>query len=410
MPKTMRLPVALTDAEMLELGTRISKELDALAAVKAEKREAVSGFNAEIKGHEGTVATLNEALKKREEIREVEVRDEKDPVAGIMRVIRCDTNEEVNLRSIDPDERQVALGLDGPTIGSAPADASDEQRDAATPEEAEAMRNERLEREHEERVTAVIDGLKPAFTVRAGETDKGEDAFVATVSHAGVSYAADGETEQEARDGLVEALIEVLDDAALVAAKPMALAYSAEVVAFADEMAPRVVVSSEDDLDGKAFYSAKVETPAWVSEAFGDTEAQARQTLREKLLAQFAAERGETPTAEPADADPLPSWADVQGASAENARRLEIERLAVEQAEDSAKTKKALLKVPSRGPKPRTSTSTKGKGITVVDEGGAVLARGRDGVEITGQDGVTVEESDLVEDVPTDADGRPVAF
>lgn len=403
---TMRLPVELTDAEMLEAGKRMSKALDDLEAVKAKKREAVSGFNAEIKGFEGTVHTLNEVLKSGAEEREVEVREEPDYAAGMVRVIRVDTGVQVTMRSIDPDERQVKLGLVPPTVedkAREEAAARADEQDAATPEEAEFIREQRLKREQAERRAALVAELWPQITVTPGDPNLAQDLVVASVTYGGISYSADAEHEGDAKNALIDTVLAIASEKVADSAPPAPpaatrLVYSEKVTALVDELMPKVQYLQEQDAtrDTADWWVARVETPAWVAEVGGPTQVRAQEVMRAKLLSVFAEEAGEVPTEAPADPDPLPTWADAITASAETQRQNEIDALAAAQAEDAAKDKpKRLLKVPTKGPKPR-----KGKGVTVTDEKDQVLARGR-------------EEEPLAppaEAPITDDDGKPLGF
>lgn len=386
---TLLLPCKLNDVEKLELSGRLSKELDHLEAVKAEKREAVSGFNTKIKGHEGTIHTLNDSLKRGEEEREVEVRDEKDPASGIMRVVRVDTGETVNMSNLDPDERQLLLGRDGPKLGSVPADTTDEQSEAGSPEEAEFLREQRLRREREERRAALVKELWPSITCRAGDGDAGEEAFVATVAHAGVTYSADAADEPGAKNGVIEAVLAVVDQPAL---NPEATprVYSAAVQNKVAELLPRIEVRSPVvGAAGPLYFIAKVETPAWVAEREGNTEEQARQALIAAVLEVFADEEAAIAAAA------QPTWEEVQAASKAKADADEIARLAADQAADDTKTKKALLRKPTKGPQPKKL----GKGMTVEDPDGKTLARGRD-----------EEGAPEVDTTPPIVDGEPVGF
>jgi len=155
MPRTLRLPCKLTDVEKLVVSGDLSAALTALEAAEALKKLKMKEHNDVIKEHKTTVHTLNVSLSTGTVEREVPVEDRPDPITGKLICFRLDTNEPVNTRPLDPEERQLLLG-DAP--GPAPAETigddsarTEEQNAAATPDEAEALREARLLEEQSKR-------------------------------------------------------------------------------------------------------------------------------------------------------------------------------------------------------------------------------------------------------------------
>lgn len=356
MPNTLRLPCRLTTEEKLALGDRKAAAQDALDDVKAKKKDAVSVFNKQIKGFEGTIHTLNEAWKSGEEDREVEVRTEKDPDTGVVRTIRCDTGETVNLRDIDPDERQIDMGLDGPKVGGEKTDLAEEQ-EAATPEEAEAMREARLRQEKRARTG---DALAPLLTgIGVLVLPNEEDGFTAQI---GVTdgypwtevVSAKGDSETDARDALRTLLIDIV----LAAEAAASMAEHEAVLVKLGELLEKVTIEKT----GAGVFVAKVDAGDWTSEASGESFEDAAAKLRAKLVEILTedAAKAKTPT----------TWDEVKKESAERAAAEEIAKLAADQARDAAKDPpRRGLKPPTKGPKPKKHGRSKGDAPVTDDDG-----------------------------------------
>jgi hypothetical protein len=136
-PKMMLLPVVLTEHEKLALFDEVSLMLTEVEKLEAERKrlpEAIKALLASIhmKNHAKAAGVIE---------REVEVFEVAHAFTGRVSTYRVDTGAVVKEREMDPDERQ--LSLDGARKG-APDERTEEQRAAGTPEEAEAMRAERL--------------------------------------------------------------------------------------------------------------------------------------------------------------------------------------------------------------------------------------------------------------------------
>lgn len=156
--RTMRLPCELKDPDRLVLQKSLTAALKAQEEAEAEKAEKMKEVNARIKEHKTTVHTLNTSLDTGFIEREVEIRYEKDVFNGVVRTIRLDDNSVVDTRALDAEERQVDIeerllkGGKDATVLPLNGDATEEQRLADDPEEAEEMRNERLAKEAAERL------------------------------------------------------------------------------------------------------------------------------------------------------------------------------------------------------------------------------------------------------------------
>lgn len=209
---TLRLPVPLTVNEKLTVSDEMSTAITALETVKKEKAEVVKVFNGRIKTHETTIHDLNEALKTGTVEREVEVREDIDYPAGVVRTMRLDTDPptEVSTRAIDPDERQIGLGLDSPKLTTVDGDRAEEQVEASTPEEAEQLYAERLAQEKAERISAAVTVAREQVTIET--MPEGGPKWRATVKYGERELAAHGETPEEAKEKVIEILVAALQE------------------------------------------------------------------------------------------------------------------------------------------------------------------------------------------------------
>lgn len=208
---TLRLPVRLTDEDRLHIQGDLSLALSGLEAAESAKKASNAEHNARIKSLKLTIHDHNSGLVAGVIYREVEVRDEKDFATGKTRTIRLDTGEEVISKDIDPDERQTVLGLPAPgsKLVDVGGDASDEQRDASTPEEAEAMRAERLANERAERISAAVSEARARIVVLPIEVHEGEPAqFQGTVQAGNRVIEETGFSEAQTVAAVVASLTE----------------------------------------------------------------------------------------------------------------------------------------------------------------------------------------------------------
>jgi hypothetical protein len=162
---TLRLPVQLNDQEKLVVSGDLSAAITALEEVEAEKKEITKGFNERIKEFKTSVHTLNVSLVTGTCEREVEIEEWEDLDTGLVKTKRLDTGEIIKTRPLDPEERQLKIGIGLGDIQAhlAGLDKTEEQLAAMTPEEAEQMRAERLADEAADR------GEEPAMP-SAGDT------------------------------------------------------------------------------------------------------------------------------------------------------------------------------------------------------------------------------------------------
>lgn len=156
MPKLLRLACELTDAEKLVVGGNLSAALTALDAAKAARKLAMEVHKEKIDDLETSIHTINVSLSTGKCEREVEVEDRKDAETGKVTLWRLDTNEVVNTRSLEPEERQLEIGqAPGPAslidLGAERNRRTEEQNAAATPAEAEELRDSRLAEEASKR-------------------------------------------------------------------------------------------------------------------------------------------------------------------------------------------------------------------------------------------------------------------
>lgn len=216
MAKSMQLPCDLTTDDRLRIGEALTSEITAQEQVEAAKKEATRGFNATIKTKRATIHDLNESLRTGKELREVEVEERPDYAAGIVFVHRLDTGDCVQQRAIDPDERQLKNGLEGPKVlAGGKSDTSDEQREATTPEEAEALRAERLAGERAERISAAVAEARSRITVVKIPDDETRwntgEGFGATLQFGSRVLECEATTEEGARDGIAVQVTEILE-------------------------------------------------------------------------------------------------------------------------------------------------------------------------------------------------------
>jgi hypothetical protein len=196
MPKYLRLPVHLTEHEELTIHRQISEALVEIEEIETEKKR--------IKPLRERISMLNQTIETGTVERDVEVEDRQDPVTGKAVLWRVDRNEPVNTRALDPEERQLVIGeRPGPApteeLGAADATKAEEQTAAATPEEAEQLRDSRLAEEKATRAfdaMAIGDGIelfdgtewKPATVEAKGEHNFTVGEHIYDVSNHGVSW------------------------------------------------------------------------------------------------------------------------------------------------------------------------------------------------------------------------------
>lgn len=210
MPLTMMLPCTLTDADRLRIEGEKTGKLKEQEDVEAQKKEAVRGYNVTLKALKAEIHDLNESHRTGTELRDVEIEERPDYKAGIIFIHRLDTGDCVKERAIDPDERQVKLGIDGPKLGSVDGEKADEQREASTPEEAEALRAERLASERAERISAAVQEARERIAITSdGGEEEGD--WKATLQFGNRVLEAEAATAAAAADGVAQQVTEHLE-------------------------------------------------------------------------------------------------------------------------------------------------------------------------------------------------------
>jgi hypothetical protein len=213
MPKMM-LRCELSDADRLRISAAQVAEIKAREIVEVQKKSAVAGYNETLKQHRAREHDFNESLLSGSELRDVDVETRKDPLSGKEETWRLDTNERIRTADIDPDERQVLMSLPNPgatDIGAGP-DATDEQRDASTPEEAEALRLERLHQERIERISAGVQEARERITVVSYENAEPGKEWKAVLQYGNRVLEAEAETAAAAADGVAHQVTDILQD------------------------------------------------------------------------------------------------------------------------------------------------------------------------------------------------------
>lgn len=106
---TMSLPVKLSEQELLIKGNELSKLLQDLETVEAQKKTANAGFKDEIDKLTEQISGLATIVREKKEYREVEVEERKNMDRMIMETIRLDTGEVVSYRELKGHERNLGL-------------------------------------------------------------------------------------------------------------------------------------------------------------------------------------------------------------------------------------------------------------------------------------------------------------
>jgi hypothetical protein len=105
--ETRTLPCKLTPAELDQRRDRLVELTLKETEAEQAKKDAAKAHNTAIAEIKSEAKEVSLEIHDRAELREVEVRREKDFVQGFENVIRCDTGEVVEIRALTPQERQV---------------------------------------------------------------------------------------------------------------------------------------------------------------------------------------------------------------------------------------------------------------------------------------------------------------
>lgn len=344
---TIRLAVPLTDADRLMILGEMSAAQSALEAAEAEKKRVSGELSEEIKGHKATVHDRNEKLRSGQIWRDVAVEIRPNPENGKHETWRLDTNTIVRAADMDPEERQVRLGLEGPKVldGGKKDDAgkTDEQLEADTPEEAERLRAERLANERAERISATCAEERTRITVMRNKAD---GPLEGTLNFGDHVLTGIGPDDEQCRDAIIRQLVPILeeqedaaakkvvDDAAAEAEKARADREARIETAIAAER-PRIrAVSQPNETDPKRAFLATLQYGNVVLQAEAETEEAAADGVATQVRDCLEA-----------DEEKAAQWAGAVAASEieQNRQADEVAQLAAEQAEDDKATKKRTL-------------------------------------------------------------------
>lgn len=138
------LPVALDDAELRAKGKLAAKLDDECDELDRQLKTVGKGLRDDLKMKRGQIRGLHKDITAGAEDRPVLCYEKKDFNAGLVRVVRTDTGEEVESRVMDGSERQEALPMPkgrtsrgGKAVNGAHEAGEDAGSEEAAPEGAE---------------------------------------------------------------------------------------------------------------------------------------------------------------------------------------------------------------------------------------------------------------------------------
>jgi hypothetical protein len=135
MPETKTVTCILTPAEMVARGAELSRSVFDWEAAEEEKKRVTKEIGDRIKELEANMKRLSRVVKSGKEEREVEVKWIAAIESETMRLIRCDTGEELTSRPMTKEEKEfyrqaplplpqpLALPAAGPIVTPEPAPA-----------------------------------------------------------------------------------------------------------------------------------------------------------------------------------------------------------------------------------------------------------------------------------------------
>ena len=109
MNNTQSLPVRLTESELLTKGAELSAMVKARAYEEEERKSVVATYKARITDLDAQIQKLAQVVRDKRELRPVDVVEQPDHDAMMMRTIRLDTGEVVSSRALEGAERQRPL-------------------------------------------------------------------------------------------------------------------------------------------------------------------------------------------------------------------------------------------------------------------------------------------------------------
>lgn len=106
---TRHLPVVLSDHERLKIGDDLGRTTQTLQAAERRKKEVTSQLTADIETHKSTLVRLGTLLANGYEERPVTCDMTIDRLGDRVTVVRKDTGEIVECRTLTNDERQAMI-------------------------------------------------------------------------------------------------------------------------------------------------------------------------------------------------------------------------------------------------------------------------------------------------------------
>jgi len=108
------LKVQLTTDELLRKGSEIAEIQRKKELLEDEKKSTAASYKTQIDELEGKQSEIATVLRDRGEFRKIVCRELKDFDKGVIRVIRSDTDEEIEVHPMTAADRQAKLPLDPP--------------------------------------------------------------------------------------------------------------------------------------------------------------------------------------------------------------------------------------------------------------------------------------------------------
>ena len=195
MLKTVTIETDLTQDEIANLGRELARAETAKAVVVREKKAATDGFKGRLDGLNSRIVELTSAIETGKAPIEMEV-EERPGAPGVVEYYRPGTNEKVGERPMAFADRQQDMRFPDGDDRDDDEPPAEEQDVAASPSEAEMLRQARLDFEHKERVTALVEEMRPLVVV----TPLDGGGFLAALDVSGESLRDSGDTADIATD------------------------------------------------------------------------------------------------------------------------------------------------------------------------------------------------------------------
>ncbi len=104
-----QLPCDLTEAEKAKKGHKAGQLKKKIQKVRLEMKAATAGHKEQLKDHQANLDTILDELEAGQEERSVECYEKKDFTKKRAAVIRLDTSEEIESRTLSAEEFQIGL-------------------------------------------------------------------------------------------------------------------------------------------------------------------------------------------------------------------------------------------------------------------------------------------------------------